>query len=69
VSDSFNSSVFACNHHAENSEDTMMIVLDEWVNSKADMNNLGIFNGNYILVAPECEITENGYIKSSIFGK
>lgn len=45
-------------------EDTMMIVLDEPVNSKADVNNLGIFNGDYISVAPECEITENGYIKS-----
>ena len=45
-------------------EDTMMILLDEPVKSKADVNALGIFNGDFISVDPNLEITPNGYIKS-----
>ncbi|MFI3173039.1 MAG: M42 family metallopeptidase [Eubacteriales bacterium] len=48
----------------ERNEDTMMILLDEPVKSKADVKALGIQNGDIISVDPHYSKTENGYIKS-----
>ena len=45
-------------------DETMYILLDEPVSSKADAQALGIRNGDFIHIDPECEVTENGYIKS-----
>ncbi len=48
----------------ERNEDTMLVLLDEPVSSKAQVNALGIFNGDYVSVEPRCQVTENGYLKS-----
>ena len=48
----------------ERNENTMMVILDQPVSSKADVNALGIRNGDIISVEPRCQITENGYVKS-----
>ena len=48
----------------ERDENSMMILLDQPVRSKADVNALGIRNGDIISVEPRCQITENGYVKS-----
>lgn len=48
----------------ERNENTMMVLLDQPVNSKADVNALGIRNGDIISVEPRCQVTENGYLKS-----
>lgn len=48
----------------ERSDNTMMVLLDEDVHSKADVRALGILNGDYISVEPRCELTKNGYLKS-----
>ena len=48
----------------ERNENTMMVILDQPVGSKADVNALGIRNGDIISVEPRCQITENGYVKS-----
>ena len=48
----------------ERNADNLMIVLDERVDSKADVQALGIRNGDYISVDPRCQITKNGFIKS-----
>lgn len=45
-------------------ENTMMVILDEKVSSKADVNGLGIFNGDYVSIEPRCQLTPNGYLKS-----
>ena len=45
-------------------EDDMMVVLDEDVKTKAELDALGIRNGDYISVDPDFEVTENGYVKS-----
>mgnify|MGYP003291245133 CR=1 FL=1 len=41
-----------------------MIILDEPVSSEADVNSLGIRHGDMISIAPRCQITPNGYLKS-----
>lgn len=66
--------LFACQSHSvhvfddartlERSENTMMIILDERVASKADVNALGIRNGDFVSVEPRCQVTQNGYLKS-----
>ena len=66
--------LFACQSHsvhvfddartAPRDENTMMIILDEKVSSKADVNALGIRNGDYVSIDPRCEYTKNGYLKS-----
>ena len=48
----------------ERNENTMMVILDQPVQSKADVNALGIRNGDLISIEPRCQITENGYLKS-----
>lgn len=48
----------------ERNENTMMVLLDEPVSSKADVNALGIRHGDIISVEPRCQITPNGYLKS-----
>ena len=48
----------------ERNENTMMVILDEPVSSKADVNALGIRHGDMISVDPRCQITPNGYLKS-----
>ena len=66
--------LFACQYHsvhvfdeaktAVRDENTCMVILDEPVSSKADVNALGIFNGDFVSVDPRCQITPNGYLKS-----
>lgn len=48
----------------ERNENTMMVILDEKVSSKADVYALGIRNGDFISVDPRCQITPNGFVKS-----
>ena len=45
-------------------ENTMILLLDEDVHSKADVKALGIQHGDYISIDPNYEYTKNGYIKS-----
>lgn len=66
--------LFACQSHSVHvfddartlprDENTMMIILDEKVSSKADVNALGIRNGDFVSVDPRCQYTKNGYLKS-----
>ena len=48
----------------ERNENTMMVILDEPVSSKADVKALGIRHGDMISVEPRCQMTPNGYLKS-----
>ena len=48
----------------ERNETTMMVILDQPVSSKADVNALGIRHGDIISVDLRCQITDNGYLKS-----
>lgn len=48
----------------ERDEVHMMILLDEKVKSKADVNALGIRHGDFVSVDPRCQITESGFVKS-----
>lgn len=45
-------------------ESNMEVRIDEVVHSKQDVLNLGIQNGDYIVVDPKFTITESGFIKS-----
>lgn len=45
-------------------EDTLRILLDENVSSKADVKALGIQNGDVISIDARFTVTENGYVKS-----
>lgn len=45
-------------------EDNMIIRIDERVESRKDVSNLGIDNGDYVFIDPKFTITESGYIKS-----
>lgn len=66
--------LFACQSHSvhvfddakslERNENTCIVILDEKVSSKADVNALGIRNGDFISVEPRCQLTGNGYLKS-----
>ena len=56
--------VFDDARSVERNENTMMVILDEPVHSKADVNALGIRHGDMISVDPRCQITPNGYLKS-----
>ena len=44
--------------------DTIEIVLDENVKSKADVEKLGIMVGDYVCFEPRFRVTDKGYIKS-----
>ena len=56
--------VFPEAHTAERNEDNTMILLDMPVRSKAEVEELGIRNGDMVSIDPRCQITENGYLKS-----
>ena len=56
--------VFENAHNAERNEDTMMVLLDESVNTRAQAEALGISNGDVISIDPRPQITPNGYLKS-----
>lgn len=68
------SGLFACQSHSvhvfddartlERNENTMMILLDEDVTSKEEVQALGISNGDYVSIEPRMQLTENGYLKS-----
>lgn len=45
-------------------DETMFILLDEDVHSKEAVQALGIRNGDFVHIDPECEFTEKGYLKS-----
>lgn len=45
-------------------EENIMIILDENVHSKEEVNALGIRHGDPISIEPRFQLTENGYIKS-----
>ena len=44
--------------------DTMIVRLDEVVHSKADVEKLGIQNGDYICYDPKTVLTSSGFLKS-----
>lgn len=48
----------------ERKEDTMEVRIDEVVHSKADVEKLGINNGDFICIDTKTQITESGFIKS-----
>ena len=48
----------------ERTENTMIVILDEKISSKADVYAMGIRNGDVVSIAPRCQVTENGYLKS-----
>lgn len=56
--------VFADSRTMERSDENMIVLLDEKVSSKAEVNALGIRNGDFIAADPQCEVTANGYLKS-----
>ena len=66
--------LFACQSHSVHvfddartlarDENTMMIILDEKVASKADVYALGIRNGDFVSIDPRCQVTPSGYLKS-----
>lgn len=66
--------LFACQSHSvhvfddartlERNENTMVIILDEKVRSKADVYELGIRHGDFVSIDPRCQVTPNGYLKS-----
>ncbi len=68
------SGLLACQSHSvhvfedarslERNESTMMIILDENISSKEEVQALGISNGNFVSVDPRMQLTESGYLKS-----
>ena len=68
------SGLLACQSHSvhvfddarslERNEKTMMIILDENVSSKEEVQALGISNGDYVSIDPRMQLTSNGYLKS-----
>ena len=48
----------------ERNENTMVVILDENVTTKEQVNALGIFNGDFVSTDPRCQVTPNGYLKS-----
>lgn len=48
----------------ERNENTMVLLLDEPVKTKEDVYALGIRHGDHVSIAPRCQITPNGYLKS-----
>lgn len=44
--------------------DTMMVIIDEKVDSAEDVRALGIEVGDYVCIEPRCQITQSGFIKS-----
>lgn len=58
------SHVYADCRQKGQTEDELVIRLDEIVRSKEDVLALGIQNGDFISIDPKTTITENGFIKS-----
>lgn len=56
--------VFSDARSMERDEDHMMILLDQKITCREDVERLGIRNGDPISVDPRCQFTENGYLKS-----
>ena len=66
--------LFACQSHSvhvfddarsmSRDENTMIIILDEKIGSKADVYALGIRHGDFVSVEPRMQVTPNGYLKS-----
>lgn len=48
----------------ERNENTMLVLLDAPVSTKAQVNAMGIHNGCMVSIDPRCQVTENGYLKS-----
>lgn len=61
---SYSTHVFPDALTLERSEKTMMIILDERVGTKAEVESLGIRPGDFVSIDPRCQITEKGFIKS-----
>lgn len=59
-----NPSAHVAEKKEEKAEANMEILLDENVTSKAEAEQLGIQNGDFIAMDPRTVITESGYIKS-----
>ena len=64
ICQSHSTHVFGDARSLERSDKTMYVLLDEVVKTAEDVKALGIENGCYISIDPNCEITPNGYIKS-----
>ncbi len=64
VCQSHSTHVFDDARSLERDENTMMISLDEKVESREDVRALGIEHGDIISFEPHCTVTENGYVKS-----
>lgn len=66
--------LFACQSHSvhvfddartlEREEKNMIVILDERVSTKEEVEALGIRHGDIISVEPRCQITEKGFVKS-----
>ena len=56
--------VYADAKSAPRNLDTMIVRIDEVVNSKSDVEKLGIQNGDYICYDPKTVLTESGFLKS-----
>lgn len=48
----------------ERNENNIIVRIDEKISNKADVEKLGINNGDYVFIEPKFEILENGFIKS-----
>ena len=64
LSTSPSSHVYADAQSKPRNDQNMEIRIDELVNSKQDVLNLGIYNGDIICIDPKFTITDSGYIKS-----
>lgn len=63
-----------CAHHSvhafadartmERNEDTVFVLLDEFVKSPEDVRALGVRHGDYISIDPRFSVTKSGYLKS-----
>lgn len=51
-------------HTEKRTYDTMEVVLDEFVDCKEDVQELGIMNGDIVAFDPRTRVTRTGYIKS-----
>ena len=64
LSNSPSSHVYRDANSIDRNTSTMHIRIDELIQSKDDVKNLGIGNGNYISLDPKTIIFDNGFIKS-----
>lgn len=64
ICQSHSTHVFPDARSLERSDKTMYVLLDENVKTKEEVQALGIENGCYISIDPNCEYTKTGYLKS-----